>query len=129
MRVALLTLLAASEALAQADAYSPPAASQASGLQINGYVDVGFAAAQGNGTSFAPGDARIPADYGVDTFATAVNSRGDVASTDSAGRFTNGFLPRSMNMGGQPSIFLSTFDVDLKYVPSPGPLLLFGRQQ
>jgi hypothetical protein len=92
-------------------------------------VDVGFAAAQGNGTSFAPGDARIPADYGVDTFATAVNSRGDVASTDSAGRFTNGFLPRSMNIGGQPSAFINTFDVDLKYVSATAPLLLFGRLQ
>ncbi len=129
MKVALLVLLAASAALAQADAYSPPAASQPSQLQINGYVDFGFAAAQGNGTSFAPGDLRIPADYGVDTFATAVNSRGDVASVDSGGRFTNGFLPRSMNIGGQPSAFLSTFDVDLKYVPAGTPLLLFSRVQ
>jgi len=125
----VLVLLSASSALAQADAYSPPAASQGSGLQINGYADVGFAVAQGNGTSFAPGDTRIPADYGVDTFATAVNSRGDVASTDPGGRFTNGFLPRSMSIGGQPSIFLSTFDVDLKYVPTVAPLLLFGRVQ
>jgi len=129
VKAALLALLAAPSALAQVDAYSPPTASQSSGVQINGYVDVGFAAAQGNGTSFAPGDTRIPADYGVDTFATAVNSRGDVASTDSGGRFTNGFLPRSMNMGGQPSIFLSTFDVDFKYAPSTVPLLLFGRLQ
>jgi len=129
VRAGVLVLLCAPSALAQADAYSPPAASQPSGLQINGYADVGFAAAQGNGTSFAPGDTRIPADYGVDPFATAVNSRGDVASTDSGGRFTNGFLPRSMNIGGQASIFLSTFDVDLKYVPSTVPLLLFGRVQ
>jgi len=34
-----------------------------------------------------------------------------------------------MNIGGQASIFLSTFDVDLKYVPSTVPLLLFGRVQ
>ena len=129
MRAAFLVLVAASAALAQTDAYSPPASAQPSQLQINGYVDLGFAAAQGNGTSFAAGDARIPADYGVDTFATAVNSRGDVASTDSGGRFMNGFLPRSMNIGGQPSAFLSTFDVDLKYVPAGAPVLLFSRVQ
>jgi hypothetical protein len=94
MKAGVLVLLSASSALAQADAYSPPAASQGSGLQINGYADVGFAVAQGNGTSFAPGDTRIPADYGVDTFATAVNSRGDVASTDS-GEVHERLLPRS----------------------------------
>ena len=38
----------------------------------------------------------MPADYGVDTFAPAVNSRGDVASIDAGGRFDNGFLPRSV---------------------------------
>lgn len=129
MKAALFALLAASAALAEGDAYNPPAASQPSQLQINGYVDIGFAAAAGNGTSFAPGDTRLPADYGVDPFATAVNSRGDVASTDSGGRFVNGFLPRSMNIGGQPSLFLSTFDVDLKYAPSIAPVLLFSRVQ
>jgi len=129
VRAGVLALLAASGALADGDAWSPPAAAQPSGLQINGYADIGFAAAQGNGTSFAPGDTRIPADYGTDPFATAVNSRGDVASTDPGGRFVNGFLPRSMNIGGAPSAFLSTFDVDLKYVPAALPLLLFGRVQ
>lgn len=136
MRPALFTLLAASAAAAQerapapaTDAYAPPAASAPAQLQINGYTDIGFAVAEGDGTSFAPGDTRIPADYGTDTFATAVNSRGDVASTDSRGRFVNGFLPRSMGIGGQPSFLLNTFDVDLKYVPANAPLLLFGRLQ
>jgi len=129
MKAALLALLVAPAALAQADAYNPPPAAHPAELQINGYADFGFAAAQGNGTSFAPNDARIPADYGTDTFATAVNSRGDVASTDSGGRFVNGFLPRSMNIGGAPSAFLSTFDLDLKYAPSAVPVLLFSRVQ
>jgi hypothetical protein len=69
-------------------------------LTMMGYVDFGFADAGGDGTSFPPGDYRVPADYGVDTFATAVNSRGDVASIDAAGRVTNGFLPRSVNIAG-----------------------------
>jgi len=129
MKAGFALLLAASAALAEGDAYSPPASAQPSQLQITGYADIGFAAAQGNGTSFAPGDGRLPADYGVDTFATAVNSRGDVASTDAGGRFTNGFLPRSLNIGGQPSVFLSTFDVDLKYAPAAAPILLFTRVQ
>jgi hypothetical protein len=129
VKAALLVLCAASAALAEGDAYSPPAAARGSQLQISGYADFGFAAAQGNGTSFAPGDTRIPADYGVDTFATAVNSRGDVASIDAGGRPTNGFLPRSLNIGGHPSAFLSTFDVDLKYVPAAVPVLLFSRVQ
>src|SRR5205085_10140999 len=131
MMVALLALLLAQAASAQGgetDGYTP-AASPEPALRILGYVDLGWARAAGNGTSFAPGDARIPADYGVDTFATAVNSRGDVASTDSHGRFVNGFLPRSMNIGGQPSFLLNTFDVDLKYAASSAPVLLFGRVQ
>jgi hypothetical protein len=58
---------------------------QVSPLVVTGYVDVGFAKAQGDGTSYppaytppAPGG---PVDYYVDPFAPAVNSRGDVAST------------------------------------------------
>jgi hypothetical protein len=128
VRTALLLLLAAPAAFAQ-DAYTTPTGFAVGGLQINGYVDIGFAKAQGNGTSFAPGDTRIPADYVADTFATAVNTRGDVASVDSGGRFTNGFLPRSMNIGGQPSFLLNTFDVDLKYAPATAPILLFSRFQ
>ena len=38
-----------------------------------GYVDVGFAAVQGNGSSFAADDRRVPADYAVDAFAPAVS--------------------------------------------------------
>ena len=132
-----VALLAAGAARAQEKApeeatgsdYSPPPATAPAQVSLGGYADVGFAVAEGDGTSFAPGDTRIPADYGTDTFATAVNSRGDVASTDPHGRFVNGFLPRSMNMGGQPSFLLNTFDVDLRYASQTAPVLLFGRFQ
>ena len=60
----------------------PPTTEVAPPLVFMGYVDVGFADAEGDGTSYPLGDTRLPADYGVDTFAPAVNSRGDVASTD-----------------------------------------------
>jgi hypothetical protein len=127
-KIFLAALLAAPAVLAQSNEYAPPAGNGGAGLSINGYGDIGFAVAQGDGTSFAPGDTRIPADYVTDPFATAVNSRGDVASTATT-RFVNGFLPRSMGMGGQPSFMLNTFDVDLKYVPSIAPILLFSRVQ
>jgi hypothetical protein len=117
------------EPVNDSDGYSPEGGGAPAGLAINGYVDVGFAKAQGDGTSFAPGDLRLPADYGVDTFATAVNSRGDVASTDSNGRFVNGFLPRSAGIGGRPSFLLNTLDVDLRYVMPGAPLTLFSRVQ
>ena len=68
------------EPINDSEGYSPEGGGAPAGLSINGYIDVGFAKAQGDGTSFAPGDLRLPADYGVDTFATAVNSRGDVAN-------------------------------------------------
>ena len=122
----------ADEAEAPADSYTPPPAPPAAsggGLSINGYVDLGFARARGDGTSFAPNDFRIPADYGVDAFAPAVNSRGDVASTDSSGRFTNGFLPRSLGIGPSASFFVSTVDLDVKYQPGTAPVLLFTRLQ
>ena len=54
---------------------------QVAPLVVTGYVDVGFAKAQGDGTSFHPADSRAPLDYGVDPFAPAVNSRGEAAST------------------------------------------------
>ena len=98
-------------------------------LQIMGYIDVGYANAQGNGTSFAPGDTRLPADYGVDTFAPAVNSRGDVASTDSGGLFTNGFLPRSVGIGGRASFLINTVNFDFKYTAPGAPVMLFTRLQ
>ncbi len=98
-------------------------------LRINGYVDVGFARATGNGTSFSPNDTTVPLDYGADTFATAINSRGDVASTNSGGQFTNGFLPHSMGIGGHASAFINVADVDVSYSPASLPLLGFVRLQ
>ena len=119
----------AGDAASPADTgYSPPHGST-SPLQVNGYVDVGFAKAQGDGTSFAPGDQRLPVDYAADTFATAVNSRGDVASTDAGGRLTNGFLPRSVGIGGRPSFLINTVDVDFKYAAPGAPILIFSRVQ
>ncbi|HVY37237.1 MAG TPA: hypothetical protein VHM31_04860 [Polyangia bacterium] len=113
------------------DGYTPAAEGPGapSPLTLNGYVDVGFAKAQGNGTSFAPGDQVVPADYGVDPFAPAVNTRGDAASTSSGGRFVNGFLPRSAGIGGNASFLLNTLDADLKYTPAAAPLLVFARVQ
>ena len=119
------------ESLNDSDGYTPPdeGSGAKSALSINGYVDVGFAHAQGNGTSFAPVsvDTRLPADYGVDTFAPAVNSRGDVASTFSDGRFVNGFLPRSVGIGGRPSALVNTLAVDFKYDASGAPVTIFSR--
>jgi hypothetical protein len=111
------------------DGYTPPADGPGapSPVVVGGYVDVGFAHAEGDGTSFAPGDTRLPADYGVDTFAPAVNSRGDVASTDSGGRFVNGFLPHSVGIGGHPSFLVNTVAADLKYTPPSTPLTIFTR--
>jgi hypothetical protein len=119
------------EPINDSDGYTPAVegAGAPSPLSIDGYIDVGFAKAQGDGTSFAPNDQSIPADYGVDTFAPAVNSRGDVASTNSNGRFVNGFLPRSVGIGGNASFLLNTLDVDLKYAPASAPLMVFSRVQ
>jgi hypothetical protein len=111
------------------EGYTPPSegAGAPSSVVINGYVDVGWANAQGNGTSFAPGDTIIPADYGVDTFAPAVNSRGDVASIDSNGVFTNGFLPHTVGIGGRPSFLINAVVADLKYTAPSAPLTIFTR--
>ena len=111
------------------EGYTPPSegAGAPSSVVINGYIDVGWADAQGDGTSFAPGDTRIPADYGVDTFAPAVNSRGDVASTNSHGLFTNGFLPHSVGIGGRPSFLINSVVADLKYTAPSAPLTFFTR--
>lgn len=111
--------------------YSPPVASpDESALHVNGYVDVGFAKAQGNGTSFSTLDTGLPVDYGVDTFAPAVNSRGDVASTDPGDdRFVNGFLPRSVGIGGRPSFLVNTVDVDVRYQRPGTPVMIFSRVQ
>jgi len=111
------------------------ASPQAAPLVVTGYVDVGFAKAQGNGTSFHPADNRSPLDYGVDPFAPAVNSRGEVASTDpgidpnGTPRFVNGFLPRSAGIGGTPSFLLNTANVDFRYTSAEIPVMVFTRMQ
>ena len=119
------------EPINDSDGYTPPPdSSAAAALSINGYVDIGFADAQGDGTSFAPTDTRVPLDYGVDGFAPAVNSRGDAASTDPGpGRTVNGFLPRSAGIGGRPSFLLNTLNVDFKYATPGMPLTVFSRVQ
>jgi hypothetical protein len=96
-------------------------------LVTSGYIDVGFAKVQGDGTSFHPTDTRLPIDYATDPFATAVNSRGDVASTDSGGRFTNGFLPRSVGIGGRPSFLLNTLSFDARAQAPSSPIMAFAR--
>jgi hypothetical protein len=98
-------------------------------IELGGYLDVGFADAGGDGTSFHPDDRRLPIDYAADPFATAVNARGDAASTDSGGRFTNGFLPRSAGIGGRPSFLINTASLDIRHGQPTGTLLLFARVQ
>jgi hypothetical protein len=107
----------------------PATAEIAPPLVFMGYVDVGFAAAEGDGTSYPPDDTRLPADYGVDTFAPAVNSRGDVASTNAGDRFDNGFKPRSVEIGGRPSFLLNTVNFDARYLPVTSPVMVFTRMQ
>ena len=107
---------------------------QALPLVVTGYVDVGFAKAQGDGTSYPPGfvptPANAPVDYYVDTFAPAVNSRGDVASTlPPVGSTINGFQPRSAGIGGKPSFLLNTANVDLRYTASDLGVMVFTRVQ
>ena len=107
---------------------------EAAPLVVTGYVDVGFAKAQGDGTSYPPNYtppiAGAPVDYYVDTFAPAVNSRGDVASNlQPPGTTVNGFSPRSAGIGGKPSFLLNTADVDLRYSASELPVMVFTRIQ
>jgi hypothetical protein len=111
------------------EAAAPPPPASAPPLVVTGYVDVGYAKAQGDGTSFLPGDTRAPADYGVDTFAPAVNSRGEVASTDAGGRPINGFIPRSVGIGNTPSFLLNTASADLRYNSPSAPVMVFTRVQ
>lgn len=114
----------------EGEGYSPDEAQAEEALRFTGYFDVGFAKVFGaDGTSFDPKDQRVPLDYGSDPFAAAVNSRGDVASTDSSGRFTNGFLPRSVNIGNKPSFLLNTASADVRFQPRGIPLFLFARMQ
>jgi hypothetical protein len=109
--------------------YTPEEAATPSPFRISGYVDVGFAKAQGRGSSFHPDDTRVPADYGADAFAPAVNSRGEVASLDASGRFVNGFLPYTVDIGGRGSFLLNTASLDLFYEPGSAPVLVFARAQ
>jgi hypothetical protein len=136
--LSFLVLAMSSGALAQetavqssgADGYTPVDAGAAQpALRLLGYVDLGWAKAGGDGTSFAPNDLRLPADYGVDTFAPMVNSRGDVASTNAGIRFTNGFLPNSVGIGGHGSFLINTVDLDVRYVTPQAPLMFFARLQ
>jgi hypothetical protein len=136
--LALTLALAATAALAQdvspeegepQEGFTPDEQQAHETLRLTGYVDVGFVRAEGNGSSFAPHDTRTPLDYGVDPFAPAVNSRGEVASIDSAGRFTNGFLPRSVGVGSTPSFLLNTVSADLRVQPASWPVFVFVRAQ
>ncbi len=117
-----------------AEEVTPPPPSNASPLVITGYVDVGFAKAQGDGTSFPASYATTPppgpADYYVDTFAPAVNSRGEAASIAAPpGTSIAGFLPRSAGIGGKPSFLINTADVDLRYTAPELPIMIFTRLQ
>ena len=117
-----------------AEEVTPPPPSNTSPLVITGYVDVGFAKAQGDGTSFpssfGPGVPAGPADYYVDTFAPAVNSRGEAASIAAPpGTSIAGFLPRSAGIGGKPSFLINTADVDLRYTAPELPIMIFTRLQ
>ncbi|HTB61283.1 MAG TPA: hypothetical protein VLC06_25625 [Polyangia bacterium] len=117
-----------------AEEVTPTPPSNTPPLVITGYVDVGFAKAQGNGTSFptsfGPGTPAGPADYYVDTFAPAVNSRGEAASIVAPpGTTLGGFLPRSAAIGGKPSFLINTADVDLRYTASDLPIMIFTRLQ
>jgi hypothetical protein len=117
-----------------AEEVTPPPPSNMPPLVITGYVDVGFAKAQGNGTSFpssfGPGVPPSFADYYVDPFAPAVNSRGEVASIAAPpGTTIGGFLPRSANIGGKPSFLINTADVDLRYTAPELPIMIFTRLQ
>jgi hypothetical protein len=114
---------------------TPPPPSSTPPLVITGYLDVGFAKAQGDGTSFPASYAATPpmgpADYFVDTFAPAVNSRGEAASTTVPGAtpVVGGFLPRSAGIGGKPSFLVNTADVDLRYTAPEIPVMIFTRLQ
>ncbi len=123
------------EAPAEEPTDDPTPPSNASPLVVTGYVDVGFARAQGNGTSFPSSGFSAtnpagPADYYVDTFAPAVNSRGEAASIAApAGTSIGGFLPRSADIGGKPSFLLNTVDVDVRYTAPEVPVMIFTRLQ
>lgn len=135
-RWSFVALLVASFAFAEdvpdddpGEGFTPNEAQAEDPLRITGYIDVGFVKAFGNGSSFGANDSRTPLDYGNDAFAPAVNSRGDVASTDTGGRFTNGFLPRSVGIGSTPSFLINTASADIRFAPRNIPVFLFARLQ
>ena len=108
----------------------PPGTEIAPPLTLMGYVDFGFANAGGNGTSFPPRrQPACPPTTASTRSRTAVNSRGDVASIDAGGRVTNGFLPRSVNIGGRPSFLLNVVNQDLRYQAPHVPVMAFVRLQ
>lgn len=111
------------------DGYTPDEAQAEDPLRLTGYLDVGFAKATGDGSSFLATDRRAPLDYGSDAFAPAVNSRGEVASTDTQGRFTNGFLPRSVGIGRAASFLINTASADVRFQPRGIPVFFFARLQ
>jgi hypothetical protein len=114
----------------QAEAFVlPDGAAATPPFVILGYIDVGFARAQGDGTSFAPGYPGDEPDYHTDPFAPAVNSRGDVAAIDAGGKPVSGFLPRTVNTGGRGSFLINTLDLDLRYQAPRAPVLTFARVQ
>jgi hypothetical protein len=114
-----------------AEEVTPPPPSNTPPLVVTGYVDVGFARAQGNGTSFPSNFMPAgPIDYYADPFAPAINSRGEVASVAGPpGTVVEGFLPRSAGIGGKPSFLINTADVDLRYTPPELPVMIFTRLQ
>lgn len=107
----------------------PPETGILDALKLGGYVDVGFVAPFGTGSSWHPDDFRAPADYGADLFAPAVNSRGEVASTDTGAVYENGFRPRSVGIGGRPSFLLNTLSADARFAPPNLPVMVFARLQ
>jgi hypothetical protein len=133
--LAMLCGVLPSVARAQEAESEPEPPSNTPPLVITGYVDVGFAKAQGDGTSFPSsyGNGQPPygpADYYVDGFAPAVNSRGEAASTKAPpGTTIAGFLPRSAGIGGKPSFLINTANVDLRYTAPELPILIFTRLQ
>ena len=94
----------------------PGPAAPAKGVMVTGYVDVGFAKAQGNGTSYPPGDNFASPPTTASTRSRPPSTRAATSRPPTpSGRFVNGFLPRSVGIGGHPSFLLNTLNADLRY--------------